>query len=161
MWVSSRTLIKDVMQEDNQRNDSRRLSLHDWLAAITSHIPNKGAQNVRYYGAYSNKSRGLRKKEQDADNEILIADSNPLKNLTVKSWTLLINQMCEVAPLTCSRCPHQMRIISIIDQPQILEKILRHLDLWQPQAHGSPLKKEEKIVEETIYDYSYFDYLPT
>ena len=32
----------------------------DWLAALTSHIPNKGEQTVRYYGYYSNKSRGLR-----------------------------------------------------------------------------------------------------
>ena len=30
----------------------------EWLAAITSHIPDKGAQNVHYYGAYSNKNRG-------------------------------------------------------------------------------------------------------
>jgi len=38
-------------------------------------------------------------------------------------------------------------MISIIDQPEIIEKILRHLDLWQPQAHGHPLKKEGKIKE--------------
>ena len=54
-----------------------------------------------------------------------------------------------------------MRIISIIDQPEIIEKILKHCDLWQPQAHGPPLNKEEKIVEETIYEYSLFDYLHT
>jgi len=29
---------------------------------MTSHIPNKGEQMVRYYGYYSNLSRGLRKK---------------------------------------------------------------------------------------------------
>jgi superfamily I DNA and/or RNA helicase len=110
----------------------------DWLAAITSHIPNKGAQNVHYYGVYSNKTRGLRKKEQEVGNKILIADSIPLKNLIVKRWTLLINKMCEVDPLTCPRCSHQMRIISIIDSPEIVEKILRHLELWQPQAHGPP-----------------------
>lgn len=34
----------------------------DFLAAVTSHIPNKGQQMVRYFGYYSNKSRGLRKK---------------------------------------------------------------------------------------------------
>jgi hypothetical protein len=30
----------------------------DWLAALTSHIPNKAEQTLRYYGFYSNKSRG-------------------------------------------------------------------------------------------------------
>jgi len=53
-----------------------------------------------------------------------------------------------------------MRIISIIDQPETITKILRHLGLWQPQTHGPPLNKEEKIVEETVYDYNLFDYLP-
>ncbi|MEI6785663.1 MAG: transposase, partial [Verrucomicrobiota bacterium] len=32
----------------------------DFLAAITQHIPDKGAQMVRYYGWYSNKMRGVR-----------------------------------------------------------------------------------------------------
>jgi hypothetical protein len=32
----------------------------EWLAAICSHIPNKGEQMVRYYGYYSNVSRGKR-----------------------------------------------------------------------------------------------------
>ena len=39
----------------------------DWMAAMTSHIPDQGEQMVRYYGFYSNVSRGLRQKEnQDA-----------------------------------------------------------------------------------------------
>jgi hypothetical protein len=31
----------------------------DWLAQLVTHIPNKGDQMVRYYGYYSNKSRGM------------------------------------------------------------------------------------------------------
>lgn len=34
----------------------------DWLARLVTHIPNRGEQLVRYYGYYSNKSRGMRKK---------------------------------------------------------------------------------------------------
>ena len=40
----------------------------DWLARLVTHIPGKGEQMVRYYGYYSNKSRGLRKKENNDDN---------------------------------------------------------------------------------------------
>ena len=36
----------------------------DWIAEITTHIPNKGEQLIRYYGAYSNASRGKRRKEK-------------------------------------------------------------------------------------------------
>jgi len=32
------------------------------LAAMTSHVPNKGEQMMCYYGYYSNASRGRRKK---------------------------------------------------------------------------------------------------
>ena len=35
----------------------------DWLAAMTSHVPNKGEQMVRYSDHYSNASRGLRQKK--------------------------------------------------------------------------------------------------
>jgi len=37
----------------------------DWLAAMTSHIPDHREQMVRYYGYYSNLSQGLRQKEKE------------------------------------------------------------------------------------------------
>ena len=46
------------------------LHAHDWLAQLTTHIPNKREQMVRYgvyppwWSYYSNKCRGLRKKRQ-------------------------------------------------------------------------------------------------
>ena len=91
---------------------------------------------------------------------IVIADTAPAKRSCSNKWAALIKKVYEVDPLVCPRCLHHMRIISIIDQPEIIEKILRHLDLWHPQAHGPPLHKEEKIVEEMVYDYTFFDYLP-
>ena len=39
----------------------------EWLALLTTHIPNRGEQMVRYYGYYSNKCRGMRKKEGKDD----------------------------------------------------------------------------------------------
>ena len=114
------------------------------------------------YGAYSNKSRGVQKKsEQSAKGEIVITDFVPPKKSCSKTWAALIKKIYEVDPLSCPRCSHLMRIISVIDQQETIEKILKHLGLWQPQAHGPPMNKEEKIIEETVYDYSFFDYLPT
>ena len=38
----------------------------EWIAAMCSHVPNKGEQMVRYYGYYSNLSRAKwRKAEPD------------------------------------------------------------------------------------------------
>lgn len=39
----------------------------DWLVALAAHIPNAGEHLVRYYGWYSNVSRGKRRKAQGED----------------------------------------------------------------------------------------------
>jgi len=137
----------------------------DWLAAITSHIPNKYSQSVHFYGTYSNKSRGLRLKAQkksqaNQGNATIFSVTPPPKKACSKKWAELIKLIYEVNPLQCPKCLHEMRIVAIINDPLVVEKILKHLDLWLPQAHSPPMNKETKIVEEVIYDYSFFDYLP-
>ena len=44
-------------------------AIGEFIAAIAQHIPDKGFQLVRYYGWYSNKSRGMRAKEQEVEAE--------------------------------------------------------------------------------------------
>jgi len=46
----------------------------DFLATITQHIPDKGAQMIRYYGWYSNKMRGHRHRVQNGG-----VPANPLR----------------------------------------------------------------------------------
>ena len=133
-----------------------------WLAAITSHIPNKGTQNVHYFGFYSNKSRGIRKKsEQMSKGEVIIVDITPTKKSCSKKWASLIKKIYEVDPLECPVCHHEMRIIALIEEPKLVKKILKHLNLWQPQAHSPPKCEENEIIEEMIYEYNFFDYLPS
>jgi len=40
----------------------------DWIATLAAHIPHKGEQLLRYYGYYSNVSRGKRKKQKPEEN---------------------------------------------------------------------------------------------
>ena len=42
---------------------TRSLDALDWIALVTSHIPDPHQQMVRYYGHYSNASRGKRGKQ--------------------------------------------------------------------------------------------------
>ena len=46
-----------------------------WLAAMCSHVPNKGEQMVRYYGHYSDVARGKRKKVDEDDKIPCILES--------------------------------------------------------------------------------------
>jgi len=54
--------VTKVIYESKDANTSKTFDALDWLAKLTTHIPNRGEQMVRYYGFYSNKTRGLRKK---------------------------------------------------------------------------------------------------
>jgi hypothetical protein len=46
----------------------------EWLANLSSHIPNRGEQMVRYYGWYSNVSRGKRLKDGSDDGVACILE---------------------------------------------------------------------------------------
>jgi hypothetical protein len=47
-----------VIYESKDGRTSKTFDALDWLAQLTTHIPGKNEQMVRYYGYYSNKSRG-------------------------------------------------------------------------------------------------------
>ena len=85
----------------------------DWLAIITSHIPNKCSQSVSFYGRYSNKSRGIRLKAQEESrtnqgNAALSYAPPPPKKACSKKWAELIKLVYEINPLSCPRCSHLM-----------------------------------------------------
>ena len=46
-----------------------------------------------------------------------------------KRWSYFIRKVYETDPLTCPKCEEEMRIISFIDQPDVIKKILQHLGL--------------------------------
>ena len=107
----------------------------DWIAALTAHVPNQGEHLVRYYGWYGNPSRGKRKKAQHQAQEPApegtIEIPPPSVSPALKQrWGQLIKKVYEADPLICPRCGGGMRIIALIDQPEVIEKILTHLELW-------------------------------
>ena len=65
----------------------------EWLAAMCSHIPNKGEQMVRYYGYYSNVARGKRKTEARDDLIPFIPDPVENNKALRKNWARLIQKI--------------------------------------------------------------------
>jgi hypothetical protein len=61
----------------------------------------------------------------------LIRESGVFHDRRIPSptWRECIKKIWEVDPLECPRCHAEMKIISFINEPQVIEKILRHLDL--------------------------------
>jgi len=64
----------------------------DWIAEITTHIPDKREQLVRYYGAYSNASRGKRKKErvEEQPTEVTQVPPPPISRELKRRWPYFI-----------------------------------------------------------------------
>ena len=60
------------------------------------HIHNKNEQMVRYYGYYSNKSRGLRKKAGTDDQVPALIDSDISRQAFRKNWARLIQKIYPV-----------------------------------------------------------------
>ena len=68
-----------------------------------------------------------------------------------RNWARLIQKIYEVDPLTCFRCSGKMKIISVIEDEEVIKKILKHLGLWEikerppPKANSPPMTPEYHI----------------
>ncbi|MFH1124884.1 MAG: transposase, partial [Pseudomonadota bacterium] len=113
----------------------------EWLAAMCSHVPNKGEQMVRYYGHYSNVARGKRKKNVQDELIPYILEPDGTSKEYRKNWARLIQKIYEVDPLTCPKCHGRMRILAFIEDEEVIKKILKHLGLWDKKARPPPLTK--------------------
>ena len=109
---------------------------------------------VRYYGYYSNVSRGKRGKLNldEAIPCILISEEGAKKY--GKNWARLIQKIYEADPLTCLKCQGRIKIISFIEDEEVTEKTLKHIGLWEMKARPPPRVKTPSV---TIHlDYSDF-----
>lgn len=156
----------------------------DFIARITQHIPDKSFQLVRYYGWYSNKMRGQRLKRADAEpvdvpgGEVIDVSAFKPRRIPSKKWRDLIKKVWEADPLLCPHCQHepersgdslsegqprrggplgqQMRVVALIDQAEVIERILRHLGLWEAgvrvESARDPPEPDEPVIETWLDD---------
>ncbi len=103
----------------------------EFLALLTSHIPNKWESTTRYYGYYSCRSRGERAGLSPPPTS-LEQLPEPVA-LPSKSWAACMKQLFELNPLECPKCKSEMRIISFIQNTSEINKIMRSLDIPDPK----------------------------
>ena len=56
-------------------------------------------------------------------------------------------------PLTCPKCFSEMRVISVIEDEEIIKKILKHIGLWNRKARPPPEVTPGKT-QELYIDYT-------
>ena len=55
-----------------------------------------------------------------------------------QNWARLLRKIYEVDPFTCPRCLAPMKVVALIEQPEIIRQILHHLKLWDGSQRAPP-----------------------
>jgi hypothetical protein len=109
----------------------------DFIALVTSYIPDKGQVMVRYYGLYDNARRGKVKKAS-LNSAALRMVEKELRRLPSKGWTEMIRKVYEVDPMVCPKCGGTMKIIAFITEYAVVDRIIDHLKLTFAVFTNSP-----------------------
>ncbi len=106
------------------------------LARILSVVPPKSWQSVRYFGRYSNRSRGERRKR----GQLGIARTEPPQpaSLSRQAWAKLIAKIFKDDPSICERCGGEMRVVAFVHDRASIERLLRHAGMWREHVPGPP-----------------------
>jgi len=111
---------------------SERFDPLDFLARVIMHVPEPKLHTARFYGAYSSVARGKRRAEKaeqlspEPDGGTEEPSSEERRRMR-RSWAQSIKRVYELNPLTCPDCGAEMRVISFILDPKVIDKILNHL----------------------------------
>ena len=89
---------------------------------------------MRYLGHYSNVARGRRNKGKEvpltpghSGNEVDDDLTDAERRVRRRAWALLIRRVYEIDPMVCSNCGGEMRIVSVILEYRVINRILGHL----------------------------------
>ena len=105
-----------------------RLDYLEFIARVTSHIPDKGQVTVRYYGLYANAHRGKVKKASLGPLAFRMVEDK-LRRIPSKGWAEMIRKVFEVDPMVCPKCGGKMRVIAFLTDFSVVDRIINHLKL--------------------------------
>jgi hypothetical protein len=122
---------------------------------LTDRSPEPYEALIRYYGAASSTARrgagGSEEATEEHHEEEPLVDQPVIVNdrapATTSSWRRLLGKIYGVDPLLCPRCGGKMRVISVINDPEVIERILKHLDLWNPPRGPPETSTPERTVD--------------
>ena len=105
-----------------------------WLEMLCRRIPDRFEHLVRYAGWDSNCSRGKRRLGGGNRDETRITPAcKAMLGRARSTWARLIYKVYEVDPFECPKCKGPMRVIALIEDTEVIRRILEHLGLWNPR----------------------------
>ena len=126
--------------------EDETIDAEEFVARVLVQIPDPRRHLVRYYGAYSKRARGQRRRAEAQ----LEGTGEPEEHLPPpperaalrRRWANLIRRVYETDPLVCPRGGAEMRVIGFITEPSVIRRILDHIRrrdrVSRPPPHPQP-----------------------
>jgi hypothetical protein len=135
--------------------ESERLDVLCFLARVLDHVPEPRQQQVRYWGWYSNASRGKRRKAELAGESggSPASDAGAPSGASRRrrlSWARLIKRVYEVDPLLCPYCGAEMKIVAFVVEVGSLRRLVEYLGVGPQEAE--PLSRAPPGEGELVYE---------
>jgi hypothetical protein len=141
----------------------------EFLVRLLVLVPQPYEALIRYYGAASSTARRRSHKargqgEEHAEADPLLPEAAGAVEADAPSegcsspWARLLAKTYRVDPLRCPVCGGRLRVISVIHDPEVIERILRHIGRWDPPRGppGEPPARERTIEYEPVPEYEDF-----
>jgi hypothetical protein len=144
---ATQTVIYRSKRHHTTKRNFEIFKAPDFIAAVIDHLPPKGNQTVRYYGLYSNKTRGQTSLIPDRiisppktdlppetpPAEILLVPAPPKQSAKSMRplWRDLILKVWGADPLQCPCCKAPMKLSGAVKRPEQIEFFLRLYGLWE------------------------------
>jgi hypothetical protein len=138
------SITDDIITYETPRDRvTHEFTALEFLARLTPHIPNKWEQTNRFFGHYSARARGKRKK---LGQQEMLSIAEPPKKKPPKTWAALIKRVFEVDPLICRKCRSQMHIKEFFTADSQISIVLKALGLT-PFTKPQPIRGPPKTFE--------------
>jgi len=126
------TIQDDIITYTTKDERTHEFDGMEFLALLSTHIPKPYESITRYYGWYSCRARGERKKRKPTqDSPALETAGRPSL-----SWAQCFKRVYEINPLECPKCRGEMRIIAFLTNEREIAKIGTSLGI--PKATAPP-----------------------
>jgi hypothetical protein len=126
---TAQTVIVPTPQDPRTGQREIELDPLEMIHRLCQQISAPRQHLVRYYGRYSNRSRGARREHgAPAVTTATDEDVTPEVRSRRRSWVRLLRRIFEVDPLLCPRCEVQMRIVAVLTEPTVVDRIVRHVN---------------------------------
>ena len=128
------TIDEDVVTYTTNDGRAQEYDVLEFLALLSVSIPKPGESVIRYYGWYSCRGRGERKKKNRPPvPRISELPEEPAPKPSL-SWAQCMKRILEINPLECPHCGAEMRIVAFLHDHHEIEKIMRSLGIPKSQS---------------------------